>query len=334
MTVYVGVDVGGTKCAVALLDGSGSVLGRSWREHDVGQASALIDMLVGAVGDLLAAHAVAVDDVGCLGVAVAGLVGKDRATLVRGPTLAAADLDLGPRLATRIGRPVTVVNDANAALFGHVRMAEPTDPAAAVDGAGVGTNVSLLLALGTGIGGSIMVGDTLVLGAHGFAAELGHVPVDFSDRRTCLCGGTGCVEQFASGRGVAERAALLRPPPESLDRLRRMGAAEPYTARHVVAAAAAGDAWAISLLAHAGKMLGRAIALLCVALDPAAVIISGSFGHAAGEWLLPNALDELEARRPYPREWSRPRLARDVIGPYVAAAGAALLAKAEHESGG
>ncbi len=334
MTLYVGVDVGGTKCAVTLIDGSGSTLGRTWREHDVGQAVDLIDVVAAAIMELLTAHEVALDQVGGLGIAVAGLVGKDRATLVRGPTLAAVDLDLGPRLTARLGRPVMVANDANAALFGHAQLAEPTDEAAVSACAGDGTAVSLLLSLGTGIGGAIMVGDTLVLGQHGYAAELGHIPVDFSDRRICLCGGTGCVEQFASGRGISEQATLVRPPAESLARLSALEATEPYTARHIVAIAAAGDAWAIGLLAHGGKMLGRAITTLCVALDPTSVIIAGSFGYAAGEWLLPHAGDELRARWPYARERPLPTLAKDEIGPWVAATGAALLAKAEHDSGG
>ncbi len=334
MTLYVGVDVGGTKCAVVLVDDTGTTVGRSWYEHDVGRAAALTDVVADATSELLSAHSLAAQDVARLGVAAAGLVSRDRATLVRGPTLDAIKLDLGPRLAARTGRPVTVVNDANAALFGHVRLTQPTDGTPAVDAAGQGTRVWLLLALGTGIGGSVMVGDTLVIGEHGFAAEFGHVPVDFSDRRRCLCRATGCVEQFASGRGIAERAALVLPPPESAGRLRAMGATEPFTSRHVVAAAAAGDAWAVGLLAHAGQMLGRAVATLCVVLDPDSVIIAGSFGHAAGEWLLPHAQEELMARWPYARERPPPMFSRDVIGPYVAAAGAALLAKAEQESRG
>jgi glucokinase len=334
VTLYVGVDVGGTKCAVVLIDDTGTTLGRSWHEHDVGRASVLTDVVADATGELLTAHSLEAQDVARLGVAAAGLVSRDRATLVRGPTLDAIKLDLGPRLAARIGRPVTVVNDANAALFGHVRLTQPTDEAPGIDAAGQGTKVWLLLALGTGIGGAVMVGDTLVIGEHGFAAELGHVPVDFDDAHRCLCRATGCVEQFASGRGIAERAALAPPPPESSDRLRAMGATEPYTSRHVVAAAAAGDAWAAGLLAHAGQMLGRAVATLCVVLDPDRVIIAGSFGHAAGEWLLPHAQDELQARWPYARERPVPMLSRNVIGPYVAATGAALLAKAEQENRG
>ncbi len=196
------------------------------------------------------------------------------------------------------------------------------------------TAVTLLLALGTGIGGSIMVGDTIVVGENGYAAELGHIVVDFTDQRVCLCGGMGCVEQFASGRGIAELAALRPPPPSSHARLAAMGAAAPYSARSIVDAAGSGDPWAASLLAQGGAMLGRAIATLCVTLDPSSVLITGGFGHAAGAWLLPHAEEAMRSRWSYARERPLPPLGWDVIGPYAAAIGAALLAKAESESGG
>jgi glucokinase len=225
------------------------------------------------------------------------------------------------------------VNDANAALVGHTRVALGAPDRSASAPTGGETRVALLLALGTGIGGSIMVGDTIVLGENGYAAELGHVPVDFSDGRVCLCGATGCVEQFASARGVAELAAMTPPPPESQARLAAMGASEPYPARAIVGAASMGDAWATGLLARGGTMLGRAMATLCVMLDPGTVIVAGGFGHAAGTWLLPHAEEELRRRWPYPGARPLPRLTRDVIGPYAAATGAAWLARAAQERG-
>ncbi len=334
MTYFVGVDVGGTKCAVTLVDEAGRMLGRSWAEHIDRQADELTDIVLAATRALLAEHALDAADVSAFGVAVAGLVSRDRSTLVRSPTLRAVDLDLGPRLAARLGRRVIVVNDANAALYGHMRLV--TRMGDGVDGerAGSQPRVSLLLALGTGIGGSIMVGDRIVLGENGYAAEFGHVAVDFADQRICLCGATGCVEQFASGRGVAESALLTPPPPDSQARLTAIGASQPYSARAIVTAAGGGDPWAAGLLAHGGAMLGRAILTLCVALDPGIVLISGGFGHAAGAWLLPHAERELRSRWPYARERQLPPLRRDIIGPFAAATGAALLASSEPENGG
>ncbi len=332
MTYFVGVDVGGTKCAVTLIDAAGRTLERSWTEHVGEQMNGPTGIVLAAIAALLAARSLEPGDVTAYGIAVAGLVGRDRSTLVRAPTLGAVDLDLGARLAARLGRRVVVINDANAAHFGHVRLNTRTGDRAV--GEGAGEEVSLLLALGTGIGGSIMVGGAIVVGESGYAAELGHVAVDFTDRRICLCGATGCVEQFASGRGVAELAALARPPADSQKRLLAMGAAKPYSARTIVGAAKIGDPWAVRLLAQGGAMLGRAIATLAVTLDPSVVIISGGFGHAAGAWLLPHAEAELRSRWPYADVRPLPPLRRDIIGPYAAATGAALLASLDAESEG
>ncbi len=122
MTYFVGVDIGGSKCAVALVDEAGTTLERSWTEHAVQQDGGVTEIVLATTAEFMAAHGLDIHDVGAFGVAVAGLVGRDRSTLVRAPTLRAVDLDLGPRLAARMERRVIVVNDANAALYGHVRL--------------------------------------------------------------------------------------------------------------------------------------------------------------------------------------------------------------------
>jgi len=198
MTYFVGIDVGGSKSAAALIDETGSTLARDWAEHADGYADALVDVMLSSAHRLLVKASLRPDEVAAFGVAVAGLVSSDRSTLVRAPTLGETRLDLGSRSAERLGRPVVVINDANATLYGHALHT-------AHGGAPLGgeTHVSVLFTLGTGIGGSIMLGETIVVGEHGFASELGHVVVDFADQRLCLCGGKGCVEQFASGLGTA-----------------------------------------------------------------------------------------------------------------------------------
>lgn len=320
MTYFVGVDVGGTKSAAVLIDGIGETAARNWIEHTGQWQGRLLKTVLSSIEGVMAEAEIGIDQVVAVGVAVAGLVSSNQSMVVHSPIIRESHFDLGARLADRLGLPVTVANDANATLFGIAR---------GKDGPPAGeSQVALLLTLGTGVGGSIMLGDRIVIGERGFAAELGHVTVDFDDSRVCVCGNRGCIEQFASGRGLEELAAMTPPPPISRTLFERLGTTAPYSARAIVAAAERGDVWAIGLLNYCGAMLGRAISILCVALDPTTVTIGGSFGHATGPWLLPAAIEEMHNRWTYAHERPLPHLVMDSIGPYAAATGAALLAAA------
>jgi predicted NBD/HSP70 family sugar kinase len=317
MNWTVGVDVGGSKAAAVLLDDSGAERFRLWTEHGPAAPGGLAGTVRTAVTALLDEAGVAPGELAACGVAVAGLVGADRSTVVHAAVLGERRLDLGAALGAELGVPAVVVNDAAATLHGHLHGGGTTAESPAV---------AVLLTLGTGVGGAVAVGGEVVDGDHGFAAELGHLTVDYEDQRVCLCGSRGCLEQFACGRGVAELAIVTPPPPgtrESLERLDLRGA---IGSRHVVALAADGDAWATGVLDRCGAMLGRAVAQLCTTLDPGAVVIGGSFGHTAQRWLLPAAAAEMRLRWPFSGERPPPPVAVDSIGPYAAAVGAGLIA--------
>lgn len=323
MTYFVGVDVGGTKSAAVLIDGIGETAARHWMEHKGQWQGRLLKTVLSSIEGVMAEAEIGIDQVVAIGVAVAGLVSSNQSTVVYSPIIRESHFDLGAQLSDRLGRPVIVENDANATLYGITRTSRLTSDQSAGE-----SHVALLLTLGTGFGGSIMVGDRIVIGEHGFAAELGHVTVDFDDDRMCVCGNRGCIEQFASGRGIEELAVVTPPPSSSRMIFGSLGVTAPYSARDIVAAAERGDPWAIGLLNLCGAMLGRAISILCVALDPTTVTIGGSFGHATGPWLLPAAVEEMRNRWTYAGERPLPHLAMDSIGPYAAAIGAAMLAAA------
>lgn len=332
MSRFVGVDVGGTKSAAVVVNEAGETLTRHWSEHGginvngaVG-ARTLADIVLGSITAVLDAGRSAPEWVGAYGVAVAGLVSSDQSTVVNAAKLRVRQLDLGATLSSALGRPVLVQNDANAALFGHCQHSS----AASVHGPAA-SEVVLLLTLGTGTGGALMAGGRPVIGAHGFAAELGHVLVDYDDDRVCLCGSVGCLENYASGRGLEELAAL-RPPPAASRAAARLGVSQPVSSRTVVGLAYGGDPWAVALLEHCGAMLGRALTTLCTALDPTSVVISGSFGHATQRWLLPAAVTEMTRRWPFAAQRPLPELRLDTIGPYAAATGAALIALASENT--
>ncbi|WP_335981694.1 ROK family transcriptional regulator [Streptomyces sp. CA2R106] len=214
-------------------------------------------------------------------VAVPGLVGRDRGTVLRAPNLGWENVPvtaLGPH-------PTVVENEANLGalaelwLGGHHRLADFVHVSAEI-----------------GIGAALIVEGRLFRGARGFAGELGHVPVR-PDGPLCSCGAHGCLETFAG------ETALLRAA----------GAATPADLR---AAAAAGDSAALDALDRAGEALGTALSGAVNLLDPQAVVVGGPLADLA-PWLLPGARRELAARvtdrRWRPQDVITSRLGRDGV---------------------
>ena len=214
-------------------------------------------------------------------VAVPGLVGRDRRTVLRAPNLRWEQADV----AAALGPDTVVENEANLGALaelwfgGHERLADFVHVSAEI-----------------GIGAAVVVEGRLFRGARGFAGELGHVPVR-PDGPLCSCGAHGCLETFAG------EEALLRAAGVTAGRGPALGAA-----------AAAGDPAALAALAEAGAALGIALSGAVNLLDPQAVVVGGPLAELA-PWLLPGVRHEL-ADRVTDRQW-RPedlvvsRLGRD-----------------------
>ncbi len=288
----IGVDIGGTKIAAGVVDEDGAILVRHKRETDPHEPGAIEETVVELVEELAGEH-----EVGAVGVAAAGFVSSDRATVLFAPNIAWRDHPLRDRLAASVDLPIVVENDANAAGWAEYRF-----------GAGRGVQDMVMLTIGTGLGGAIVVGGTLLRGAHGVAAEIGHVRV-VPDGHMCGCGHPGCWEQYASGRALTRqaRAAAVAYPDRAQALLALAGGDEKkIKGPHVTQVAQAGDELGIELLAELGTWIGAGVADLVAVLDPAVVVVGGGV-CAAGDLLLEpirHAFGEaLSARghRPEPR---------------------------------
>jgi glucokinase len=277
----VGVDLGGTKIAAGVVDGEGRVLEQVRVPTPASTAQAVESGICDAVTELTARY-----QVSAVGLAVAGFVDEARSTLRFAPNLPMADRPLRQVISGRIGLPVVVENDANAAAWGEHRF-----------GGGRGAGDVVMITVGTGLGGGIVLGGRLFRGAFGAAGELGHVRM-VPGGLLCGCGNHGCWEQYASGRAlVREARALARTSPEITARLLELagGDAEAIGGRMVTRAAAEGDVGARGLLAGLGRWLGEGIADLANVLDPAVVVIGGGVSEA-GELLLGPAREAFEAK--------------------------------------
>ncbi len=248
----IGVDVGGTSVRAGLVDEHGQVLDTA-RGLTPPDETALEDVIAAVVRSLADRHPVA-----AVGLAVAGFIAVDQRTVMFAPHLPWRAAPVADRVAERVGLPVVLEHDANAAAVGEHRFG-------ALSGAGVG----LLVALGTGIGGALLLDGKVYRGAHGVAPELGHLRL-VPNGRPCDCGKEGCWERYCSGTALAATAQALRPAD-----------APQLTGRKVAAAARTGDPAALRAVADLAHWLGEGLASAADVYDPEVIVIGGGVSESA-----------------------------------------------------
>jgi glucokinase len=305
----VGVDLGGTKLAVGLMDERLYVL-----ERTVG--ATVVDSAEGCLADILARIDEVVERAG--GGAPASTVDFARGRVVVSTNLPLADVPLRDILQERYGVPAAVDNDATVACISEHRF-----------GVGVGVDEMLMLTLGTGIGGGIVARGRVYRGLSGAAAELGHMVVE-ADGRPCQgnCPSRGCLEAYASGYGLevsARQVAELKPD-SALGRAAAAG--RRLDGRLIAELAQRNDADALLIIEATGEMLGVGLANLTNIFNPALIVIGGGVA-GLGERLLKPARRVLAARALAPqREEVRVVTAR--FGEEAGMVGAAALALTEY----
>jgi glucokinase len=254
----IGIDLGGTKILAAVVDGAGGVVAEE-RVDTPRSADAIVAALAGLVRTLGLQRAAAV------GVGAAGLV--DRRGAVRfAPNIPGfVRVEVRERLSEATGMSVVVDNDANVAARGEI-----------VYGAARGCDDALVVTLGTGIGGAIVAGGQIYRGAHGYAAEIGHVLLVGASGPRCACGQTGHWEAIASGTAlgqIGQAFAAEGNAPSVLDRAG--GDVARITGEHVGAAALAGAADALAIIHQFADNVALGLAALSNVLDPGTIVIGG-----------------------------------------------------------
>jgi glucokinase len=267
----IGVDVGGTKVAAGVVDEQGRVLARTRRPTPSASPGDVEDVIAHCVAELREGH-----EIEAVGVGAAGFIDADRSRVLVAPNLSWVDEPLRDAVCARVGLPVVVENDANAAAWAEYRF-----------GAGQGVEHLVLVTVGTGIGGGIVLGGSLYRGRFGIGAEFGHMQVVAAGRR-CGCGQHGCWEQYCSGRALLHEAREIADvQPGYGKRLLELGDGRPegIEAREVTEAAREGDPAALDCFEEIGAWLGQGLADLAAVLDPEAFVIGGGVADA-GELLL------------------------------------------------
>lgn len=262
-------DLGGTHFRVGLGDvESGEIFSVERHPTEAGQEP---DQILARIADRFRALAGAAG--GAVAAAAIGVPGPVRATdgvVVRAPNLPGWDnVPVRRRLAELTGLRVLVGNDANLAALGELRY-----------GAGRGVRNLVYITVSTGVGGGIVADGRLLLGAHGFAAELGHIPIE-PGGPLCACGGRGCLETLASGTAIAREAAeIARRKPGSGLWTAAGVRPERLDAAAVEGLARQGDPEARRIFERVGRYLGLGLVAAIHALDPERVVIGGGVANA------------------------------------------------------
>ncbi len=308
--VVIGVDLGGTNLRTAILSPEGEIFDR---HKEATYASDGWQKVVGRLTENIKRQRdVAVQKglkVDAVGVGAPGVIQVDQGIVVKSPNFPDwNNLPLKELLEKTLRIPVFIENDANAAALGEQWR-----------GAGKGIRSMILLTLGTGVGGGIILDNKIWHGADGMAGEIGHMTL-IPDGRPCTCGNTGCLEMYASARGIVQsyREALGTPgvPPSD--------AREPITSERVYEAARAGSGIGVRVMKEMGRMLGIGIASLINIFNPERIVIGGGVKDA---WpLFIDATREEIMKRAFEVPARRTEIVPSQLGDDAGMAGAAAVA--------
>ena len=266
----IGLDLGGTNSVFGIVDSRGEIKATTAIKT---QGYDSVDDYVTAAVEALQ---VIIDQVGGIDTIKAMGIGAPNGNYYNGTIEFAPNLSWGHNgivpladmFSKKLGIPVALTNDANAAAIGEMAY-----------GVARGMKNFIVITLGTGVGSGIVVNGQLLYGSDGFAGELGHVIVRGDNGRSCGCGRSGCLEAYCSATGVARTARELLETTEEPSLLREL-MPENITSLDVSIAAGKGDKLAKEIYEFTGAMLGEACANFAAFSSPEAFIFFGGLTKA------------------------------------------------------
>src|SRR5215213_594425 len=266
----IGVDVGGTKIAAAVVSPEGKILNEVRYPTQAVPPNRLIETIAWAITEVKDGF-----EVGGVCLAVPGLILAAENKVIFAPNLHEIEnIRLDEEIGSSTGTSVTVENDANAAAWGEFRY-----------GAGKDVEHQVFITLGTGVGGGIIT--------HGVGGELGHVTIDATGPR-CGCGNRGCLEALASGTAIRRRAReVANDRPGSA--LGRLAVEREVLGEDVTRLAREGDVASILVLEETGRWLGIGLAGFVNTFNPEVIPVGGGASRA-GELILEPARREVHLR--------------------------------------
>ena len=291
---YVGVDLGGTNIAVGIVDENKKIIVKGSVPTFASRSGELIVKDMAAlVEKLLKDAGVSMDKVAYVGIATPGTVDNKNGIVERAYNLPFENFPIGEVFKRYLPVPkVYVANDANAAALGE-----------ALAGAARGSQSSVMITLGTGVGGGVILDGKIYSGANGAAGELGHMVIKYNGRQ-CTCGRRGCWEAYSSATALSAvtkekvlECDIKSIPTLMVDEYKSVGK---VTARTAFAAMKKGDKIASGIVDYYIEHLASGIASIINIFQPEIICIGGGICNERGYLLDP--LNELVEREQYTRE--------------------------------
>lgn len=319
-TVYAGIDIGGTNIKFGLVDARGKVLFKEQRPTMVEKGAEPLMHLVANIAERLLYHAAEDDfEVKWLGVGTPGAVdGRTGKVISLSPNISGwQGMEIGQILRERVNLPVYVDNDVNAMALAESRF-----------GAAVGYKLVVCVAVGTGVGGGIVLDGRLWRGSNHTAGEIGHMSINVNGP-LCRCGSKGCLETYCSSTAMMAltKAKWQHAIPPVVDEILE-GSLDNLSVKKLFAAAKKEDEVALSVISETGQLLGLGLAGVVNLLNPDIVVIGGGVADG-GAGYVETVAAEIR-RRSFSTATENLRIARASLGNDAGFIGAGILGESRN----
>ncbi len=307
----IGIDIGGTKISVGVVDSSGNLIDSSRCSTPTEGGKELISSVINLIKEFNKKY-----EIKGIGISIAALISSDYGTIVGAPNIAnLSKLNFVNEIKEEFELPIIIENDANAAMWAEFKF-----------GNAKGLNPVMFFIIGTGVGGGLVIDGKLFKGANGIGAEFGHMCV-VPNGLLCGCGSKGCIEQYASGGALIRYAneALLANPDKSEEVL-SFGEGK-LSGTALTKAAKAGNELALAAFSKQADWLGLACASYSLIIDPQAIIIGGGVVDA-GELFLAPVRAAMRKYMPFAESHVPPKIIAAKFGNDAGLIGAADLVRA------
>ena len=313
--VYIGIDLGGTNIAVGVVSEAGSILAETSAKTLAERPyQEVIRDMAACVMKAVTKAGMTEADISSIGIGIPGVAQGDSGVVFNCTNLGWINVPLRAEMQKYINKPVFIDNDANVAAL-----------AESYFGVSAGYKSSVMITLGTGVGGGIVINGRPWAGAHGRGGEIGHMTL-VPDGAPCTCGNNGCVERYCSATALIRNAkqecysfpstAILKKAGGDMNRI---------NAKLVIDAAKEGDAPALRVFNSFVKYLAMTINDITAFFDPDIIVLGGGVSYA-GEFLL-NSVEALLPRYQMFKALPLPKLALAKLGNEAGIVGAAMLGK-------